>query len=78
MIGVLLAVVLIALAVTGKTQNTGYPAAVIWGLLGIQTRYLPDFRYDVQLESMWIVLVMALCLLVISIRWITIIIRRLK
>lgn len=78
LIVVLLVAVFIALAATRNTKNIAYPAAVIWGYVGILTRYLPEFKFDLRLEAMWIVLTIGLCLLILAIRWIDVIARRLK
>ena len=69
---------LIAISATRQTMNIAYPAAVIWGYVGIFTRYLPGFSIDVQKEEMWIVLTFVLCLVILIIRWIDILIRRLR
>ena len=78
MIVTLLAAVGIFLAVTQKIRNIAYPAAVIWGFVGILVRYLPDFTIDTHNDAMWIVFALGLCLLVLAARWIEIIVRRLK
>mgnify|MGYP001196904813 CR=1 FL=1 len=75
---VLLAVTVVAVIAGGSSHNVAYPAAFIWGLVGILVRYLPDFTFDVQSNAMWIVFALGVSLLVITIRWIDIIVRRLK
>jgi hypothetical protein len=66
----------IAIAVTRKTLNVAYPAAVLWGLAGILARYTPDFRFDTG--ELWIVLTLALCMLALAAQWIVVIIQRLR
>lgn len=78
LIAVLLTSTLIAVAATHKTLNLAYPAAVIWGFTGILVRYLPDFKIDLQSETMWIVIALVLCLAILTIRWIDAFIRRVK
>lgn len=75
---VLLVAVIIALTATRDTRNVAYPAAILWGLLGILTRYLPDFRFDIGSETMWIVIALVLSMLAIAIRWVDVIICRLR
>lgn len=75
---VLLGVTFIAIAATSGSLNIAYPAAIIWGFTGILVRYLPNFTFDVQSNTMWIVLAIGLCLLIMVIRWIDIVARRLK
>ena len=78
LIAVLLIATPIVVVVMRKTLNLAYPAAVIWGFAGILARYLPDFTIDVRAETMWIVIALILCLLIITIGWIGIVIRRLR
>ena len=78
LIAVLLIATFLAVTASRKTLNIGYPAAVIWGFIGILTRYLPDFKVDINLDIMWIVITLGLCLLVLAIRWIDVLSRRLK
>ena len=75
---VLLVAAVIAAFVTYRIQNIAYPAAVIWGFSGILTRYMPDFRFDLQTPAMWIVLTIALCLLALTAQWILLLARRVK
>jgi hypothetical protein len=75
---VLLLATFIVIAATRDTHNIAYPAAVIWGLTGILVPYLPGFTFDVQNDSMWMVLTLGLSLLIITIRWIDIIVRRVR
>lgn len=78
MIVTLLAAVGIVVWVTRRIKNIAYPAAVIWGFVGILVRYLPDFTLDTRNDAMWIVFALGLCLLILTARWIEIIVRRLK
>ncbi len=78
MVIVLLVAAIIAITATRATLNVAYPAAILWGLTGILARYLPDFRFDTGSETMWIVVALALSMLAIAIRWIDVIIRRVK
>lgn len=78
MVIVLLVAAIIAISATRATLNVAYPAAILWGLTGILTRYLPDFRFDAGSETMWIVIALGVSMLAIAIRWIDVIIRRLK
>ena len=75
---VLLLATAIAVRATRDTRNVAYPAAVLWGLIGIFTRYIPAFRFDVGSETMWIIIALGLSMLAIAIRWIDVVIRRLK
>ena len=75
---VLLMATFIALAATRTTDNIAFPAAMIWGFVGILLRYLPDFKIDLRSATMWIVIILVLCILVLFVRWIDIIARRLK
>jgi uncharacterized membrane protein YhaH (DUF805 family) len=75
---VLLVAAAIAVFAAYKTRNIAYPAAVIWGFTGILTRYTPGFRFDVNSDAMWIVLLLALCLLALTAQWILLIVRRVK
>ncbi|MBN1778138.1 MAG: tryptophan-rich sensory protein [Clostridiales bacterium] len=75
---VLLGTTIITIVAGGSSHNIAYPAGVIWGLVGILVRYLPDFKFDVQVNAMWIVFILGISLLVITVRWIDIIVRRLK
>lgn len=74
----LLVATLIAVIVSRDSLNVAYPAAVIWGFVGIFTRYLPDFSVDIHKDAMWIVITLGLCLLILLVRWIDIIARRVK
>jgi hypothetical protein len=69
---------LIAVAASGSTRNVAYPAAILWGFAGVMVRFLPDFRFDLQSDAMWIVLVFGLCMLAVAIRWIDLVVRRAK
>ncbi len=75
---VILIATFIAITATRDTLNIAYPAAVIWGFVGIFTRYLPAFQIDIHAEAMWIVIAFSLCLIILAIRWIDVLIRRLK
>ncbi|MBE0601637.1 MAG: tryptophan-rich sensory protein [Firmicutes bacterium] len=75
---VLLLATAIAISATRSTRNVAYPAAILWGLTGILVRYLPDFSFDLGSETMWIVVAMVLSMLAVAIRWIDVIIRRLR
>ena len=77
-IAVFLIATLVVIAVTRITRNMAYPVAVFWGFTGVLTRYLPDFKLDLQSDTMWIVIALILCLLILTIRWIDIVLKRLK
>jgi hypothetical protein len=68
----------IAIAVTRKTLNVAYPAAVLWGLWGILARHMPNFRFETGLPEMWIVLTIALCMLALAAQWIIVVVHRLR
>ncbi len=75
---VLLLATAIAVKATRDTLNLAYPAAVLWGLIGVFVRYIPDFRFDLGSETMWIVIAIILSILAITVRWIDVVIRRFK
>lgn len=78
MIVVLLAMTVIAVTAARYIINVAYPAAILWGLVGIITRYLPDFRFDAGSETMWIVIALVLSMLAVTVSWIDVIIRRFR
>jgi hypothetical protein len=75
---VLLIATFIAVSTTRDTKNVAYPAAVIWGFIGILVPYISQFRIDVKLNAMWIVITLGVCLIILAVRWIGTIANRLK
>lgn len=67
-----------AVAVAGETRNIAYPLAVIWGLFGVMSRYIGSFQLDWTNQSMWIVFVIGFSVLILLIRWLTLLIRRIR
>ncbi len=68
--------VVAAVAIAGETRNIAYPIAVIWGLFGIFSRYFSAFQWDMQSQAMWIVLAICLGVLILTIRWLVLIIHK--
>jgi hypothetical protein len=73
----LIATVLVVWAAR-DTLNVAYPAAVLWGLTGIFTRYVPDFRFDAASETMWTAIALGLSMFAVTFCWLDIVIHRAK
>lgn len=68
----------VALAITNETLNLAYPLAVIWGFVGILTRYVGQFTWDVSNQSTWITAAVVLGILILALRFISMGLHRLK